>query len=170
MSRLIYERHQRKSATIQKNFKDHLWKTSMHASNQKCAHGLHTIVQVFIIFVLVNIRIARSFQGQPTWPYLARPNMHPNMHIWHIWHIWQYLAYLGIFGIFGLFLFCPTIAHISHYRHYQWLRTFFKPSYLLAKKSGLPFSKLSRSFFKKNRVFFGIVFWEWAIVSLVERS
>ena len=57
MSRLIYERHQRKSATKPKKFKDHLWKTSVHASNQKCAHGLHTIGgRVFIIFVLVNIR------------------------------------------------------------------------------------------------------------------
>ena len=27
-------------------------------------------------------------------PYCARPNMHPNM---HIWHIWPYLAYLGAY-------------------------------------------------------------------------
>ena len=25
---------------------------------------------------------------------IARPNMHPNM---HIWHIWSYLAYLGAY-------------------------------------------------------------------------
>ena len=41
----------------QKLFKDNLWKTSVHVSNQKCAHGLSTIGQVFMIFVLVNIRI-----------------------------------------------------------------------------------------------------------------
>ena len=41
-----------------------------------------------------ELHFARSFQGHPTWPYLARPNMHPNM---HIWHIWPYLAYLGAY-------------------------------------------------------------------------
>ena len=41
-----------------------------------------------------ELHFARSFQGYPTWPYFARPNMYPNM---HIWHIWPYLAYLGAY-------------------------------------------------------------------------
>ena len=35
-----------------------------------------------------------SFQGHPTWPCCARPNMHPNMHVGifgHIWHIWVHI-------------------------------------------------------------------------------
>ena len=52
----------------------------------------------------IVLHFARSFQGHPTWPYLERPNMRPNMHIrpkailkipLHPWHVWSLISDLN---------------------------------------------------------------------------
>ena len=37
-----------------------------------------------------ELHFARSFQGYPTWPYLAHSNTRPNYCIWCIWRIWEH--------------------------------------------------------------------------------